>query len=38
MSNFYVCITTIIGYEVALNCLLESFPNEWKDKYILVYQ
>jgi hypothetical protein len=38
MFNFYICITTIVGYEVALNSLLDSMPLEWKDKYILVYQ
>jgi hypothetical protein len=38
MFNFYVCIPTIKGYEIALNNLLNSFPNEWKEKYILIYQ
>lgn len=38
MSNFYVSITTIQKYKVALDMLLESLPNEWRDKYILVYQ
>jgi hypothetical protein len=38
MSIFYVCITTIRGYETALNTILESMPNEWKDKTIIVYQ
>jgi hypothetical protein len=38
MSKFYVCITTVTGYETALNSIVESLPNEWKDKYILVYQ
>jgi hypothetical protein len=38
MYNFYVCIPTISGYEKALNNLLDSLPDEWKDKYILVYQ
>ena len=38
MSNFYVCITTVSGYETALNSIVESLPSEWKDKYILVYQ
>jgi len=36
--NFYVSITTIRSYKVALDMLLESLPNEWKNKYILVYQ
>jgi hypothetical protein len=38
MSNFYVSITTIQKYKPALDMLLESLPNEWRDKYILVYQ
>jgi hypothetical protein len=38
MSIFYVCITTIKGYETALNNILESLPSEWKDKTIIVYQ
>jgi hypothetical protein len=38
MSNFYVSITTIQKYKEALDMLLESLPNEWRDKYILVYQ
>jgi len=36
--NFYVSITTIQKYKVALDMLLNSLPNEWKKKYILVYQ
>jgi hypothetical protein len=36
--NFFVSITTIRKYKVALDILLESLPNEWKNKYILVYQ
>ena len=38
MSTFYVSITTIQKYKEALDMLLESLPNEWRDKYILVYQ
>ena len=38
MPNFYISITTIQKYKVALDMLLNSLPNEWKDKYILVYQ
>jgi len=38
MPNFYVSITTIQKYKCALDYLLESLPNEWKTKYILVYQ
>jgi len=36
--NFYVSITTIRKYKYALDVLLNSLPNEWKNKYILVYQ
>jgi hypothetical protein len=36
--EFYVSITTIKKYKVALDMLLESLPWEWKSKYILVYQ
>lgn len=36
--NFYVSITTIRKYKVALDMLLKSLPDEWKNKYILVYQ
>jgi len=35
---FYLAISTIKKYKVALDMLLESLPNEWKNKYILVYQ
>ena len=38
MSDFYVSITTIQKYKPALDMLLESLPNEWRNKYILVYQ
>ncbi len=38
MNNFYVCITTIKKYESALKMVLESLPNEWRNKYILVFQ
>jgi len=38
MTTFYVSITTIQKYKPALDMLLESLPNEWKNKYILVYQ
>jgi len=36
--NFHICITTIKKYKIALDMLIESMPNEWKNKYILVYQ
>jgi hypothetical protein len=36
--NFFVCVTTIKKYEVALEMLITSLPNEWKHQYILVYQ
>jgi hypothetical protein len=38
MINFFVSITTIRRYKQALDLLIESLPNEWKGKYILVYQ
>jgi hypothetical protein len=38
MSNFFVCIPTISGYEAALNLLINSMPHEWRNRYILVYQ
>jgi hypothetical protein len=38
MVNFYISITTIVKYKVALDMLLASLPTEWKNKYILVYQ
>lgn len=36
--NFYVSITTIQKYKSALDMLLSSLPDEWKNKYIIVYQ
>ena len=36
--NFYLSITTIKKYKVALDMLISSLPNEWKNKYILIYQ
>ena len=36
--NFYVSITTIKKYKVALDMLINSLPDEWKNKYIIVYQ
>ena len=36
--NFFVSITTIKKYKIALDMLLGSLPNEWKNKYILIYQ
>jgi hypothetical protein len=36
--NFYISITTIKKYKSALDVLIDSLPNEWKNKYILVYQ
>lgn len=38
LMTFYLAISTIKKYKVALDMLLESLPNEWKNKYILVYQ
>ena len=38
LKKFYLCVTTIKKYKAALDILLDSIPNEWKDKYILVYQ
>lgn len=35
--NFYVSITTIKKYKVALNLILSSLPKKWKNKYIIVY-
>lgn len=35
-SNFYVCITTVKGYEEALENVLKSFPSN--EKFIIVYQ
>lgn len=36
--DFYISITTIKKYSSALNMLLNSLPEYWKNKYILVYQ
>jgi hypothetical protein len=36
--DFYVSITTMRKYKVALDMLLESMPEDWKNKYILIYQ
>jgi len=36
--NFYISITTIKKYKIALDNLLSSLPYEWHNKYILVYQ
>jgi len=36
--NYFICITTIQKYKVALDMLIESLPIEWKTNYILVYQ
>ena len=38
MSDFYICITTITGYDAALYNILDSIPKEFKNKYILVFQ
>jgi len=35
--NFYLAITTIKKYKVALDLILSSLPQEWKNKYIIVY-
>lgn len=37
-SKFYVVITSIKGYDVALNYIVDSLPQEWKSKYIVVFQ
>ncbi len=37
-NSFFVSITTIKKYKIALNLLLDSLPDEWKNKYILIYQ
>lgn len=34
----YIVITTLKGYEKALNYILESVPIEWKPRVIIVYQ
>ena len=36
--HFYVAITTIKKYKVALDMIINSLPSEWKNKYIIVYQ
>jgi hypothetical protein len=36
--SFYVSITTIRKYKVALDTLLSSLPKSWLDKYIVIYQ
>ena len=36
--NFYLSITTIKKYKSALDVLINSLPDEWRHKYILVYQ
>jgi len=36
--SFYVSITTIQKYKAALDIMLASLPEEWKNKYIVVYQ
>jgi hypothetical protein len=36
--NFYVAITTIRKYKIALDILIESLPREWSNRYILIYQ
>jgi len=36
--NFFISITTITKYKEALDILIDSLPDEWKTKYILVYQ
>jgi len=36
--TFYVSITTIHKYKVALDMVVASLPEEWKNKYIIVYQ
>jgi len=37
-ANFYVVIPTIKKYDKALEICINSLPNEWKNKYIVVYQ
>lgn len=36
--NYYISITTIKKYKPALDILLDSLPDEFKKRYILVYQ
>lgn len=36
--NPYIVITSLKGYEVARNVLLQSLPPGWEKRYILVYQ
>ena len=36
--NFFVSITTIRTYQPALDMMIQSLPDEWKNKYIVVYQ
>ena len=38
MDTFYVSIPTIQSYKPALDLLLSSLPQEWKNKYIIIYQ
>ena len=35
--NFFVCITTIKKYDIALQTIINSLPKEWQKNYILVY-
>ena len=36
--NFFISITTIKKYKIALDILIDSLPDDWKNKYILIYQ
>jgi hypothetical protein len=38
MDSLYIVIPTIRSYKVALDLLLESLPEQWKTKVILIYQ
>jgi hypothetical protein len=38
MDSLYIVVPTLRSYKVALDLLLQSLPEEWKTKVILVYQ
>lgn len=38
LPNFHVCFTSVDGYDVPRNILLNSMPAEWRARYIVVYQ
>ena len=37
-KSLYIVITTVKGQEIALDCIVESLPSEWKRSYIVVSQ